>query len=95
MAHLYFLAPTIAVKSLFFVNGSNGERMNQVGILEDSQRHHSAIGLGGLQVFSMDEVPLLLPFTLDSTHLLNYYQFFRLETQSLDLLLLKQYVAMP
>ena len=36
----------------FFVNGSNGERINQVGILEDSQRHHSATGLGGLQVFS-------------------------------------------
>jgi hypothetical protein len=36
----------------FFVNGSNGERINQVGILEDSQRHHSTIGLGGLQVFS-------------------------------------------
>lgn len=36
----------------FVVNGSNGEHINQVGILEDSQRHHSAIGLGGLQVFS-------------------------------------------
>lgn len=35
----------------FFVNGSNGERINQVGILEDNQRHYSAIGLGGLQVF--------------------------------------------
>lgn len=35
-----------------FVNGSNGERINQVGILQDSRKHHSAIGLGGLQVFS-------------------------------------------
>lgn len=43
----------------------------------------------------MDEMPLLLLFTLNSTHLLNYYRFFRLETPSLDLLLLKQYVAMP
>lgn len=52
MESLYFSAPTAAAKSLFFVNGSNGERINQAGILEDSQRHHSAIGLGGLQVFS-------------------------------------------
>lgn len=43
----------------------------------------------------MDEVPLLLLFTLDCMHLLNYYQCFRLETPSLDLLRLKQYVATP
>lgn len=43
----------------------------------------------------MDEMPLLLLFTLNSTHLLNYYRFFRLETPSLDLLLLKQYVTLP
>ena len=43
----------------------------------------------------MDEVPPLLLFTLDSTHLLNFYRFFRLETPSLDSLPLKQYVAMP
>lgn len=55
MESLYFSTPTAAAKSLFFFfffNGSNGERINQVGILQDSQRHHSAIGLGGLQVFS-------------------------------------------
>jgi hypothetical protein len=32
-----------------FVDGSNGERINQVGILEVN--HYSVMGLGGLQVF--------------------------------------------
>lgn len=41
------------LRNLFFGQlGLNGERINQVGILQDSQRHHSAIGLGDLQVFS-------------------------------------------
>lgn len=41
----------------FFVDGPKGERVNQIGILEDRPREHgqtcwATIGLGGLQVFS-------------------------------------------
>jgi hypothetical protein len=43
----------------------------------------------------MDELPLSLLFALDSTPLLSQCLFCRPETPSLDLLLLKQYVAMP
>lgn len=36
----------------FFVDGSKGERINRIGILEDNRRYHPIIGLGGLQVLS-------------------------------------------